>query len=86
MNNSNAMERLYNGLIKENPTFVLMLGMCPGLPSEPSRMPLCPPSWPHSDLGGNHIGNERFGHGADYYGGTGIEQYDDFHAAEYYSG
>ena len=38
MNNSNAMERLYNGLIK------------------------------------------------DYYGGTGIEQYDDFHAAEYYSG
>ena len=26
-----AMERLYNGLIKENPTFVLMLGMCPTL-------------------------------------------------------
>lgn len=25
------MERLYNGLIKENPTFVLMLGMCPTL-------------------------------------------------------
>lgn len=24
-------ERLYNGLIKENPTFVLMLGMCPTL-------------------------------------------------------
>lgn len=24
-----AVERLYNGLIKENPTFVLMLGMCP---------------------------------------------------------
>ena len=22
-------ERLYNGIIKENPTFVLMLGMCP---------------------------------------------------------
>ena len=21
-------ERLYNGLVKENPTFVLMLGMC----------------------------------------------------------
>ncbi len=31
MNNGNAMERLYNGLIKENPTFVLMLGMCPTL-------------------------------------------------------
>lgn len=31
MNNDNAMERLYNGLIKENPTFVLMLGMCPTL-------------------------------------------------------
>ncbi len=25
------LERLYNGLIKENPTFVLMLGMCPAL-------------------------------------------------------
>ncbi|MBP5155281.1 MAG: electron transport complex subunit E, partial [Clostridia bacterium] len=24
-------ERLYNGVIKENPTFVLMLGMCPTL-------------------------------------------------------
>ena len=24
-------ERLYNGIIKENPTFVLMLGMCPTL-------------------------------------------------------
>ncbi|MBO7352824.1 MAG: electron transport complex subunit E, partial [Lachnospiraceae bacterium] len=24
-------ERLYNGLIKENPTLVLMLGMCPTL-------------------------------------------------------
>ena len=31
MNNGNAMERLYNGLIKENPTFVLMLGMRPTL-------------------------------------------------------
>ena len=28
---NNAAERLYNGLIKENPTFVLMLGMCPTL-------------------------------------------------------
>ena len=26
-----CFERLYNGLIKENPTFVLMLGMCPTL-------------------------------------------------------
>lgn len=25
------LERLYNGVIKENPTFVLMLGMCPTL-------------------------------------------------------
>ena len=25
------LERLYNGLIKENPTLVLMLGMCPAL-------------------------------------------------------
>lgn len=27
----NYMERLYNGIVKENPTFVLMLGMCPTL-------------------------------------------------------
>ena len=26
-----CVERLYNGLVKENPTFVLMLGMCPTL-------------------------------------------------------
>ena len=26
-----CVERIYNGLIKENPTFVLMLGMCPTL-------------------------------------------------------
>ena len=25
------IERLYNGIIKENPTFILMLGMCPTL-------------------------------------------------------
>ena len=24
-----CVERLYNGIIKENPTFILMLGMCP---------------------------------------------------------
>ena len=24
-------ERLYNGIVKENPTFVQMLGMCPTL-------------------------------------------------------
>lgn len=26
-----CVERLYNGIIKENPTFVLILGMCPTL-------------------------------------------------------
>ncbi len=25
------LERLYNGIVKENPTFILMLGMCPSL-------------------------------------------------------
>ena len=25
------LERIFNGLVKENPTFVLMLGMCPTL-------------------------------------------------------
>lgn len=29
MSQNFATERLYNGLVKENPTFVLMLGMCP---------------------------------------------------------
>ena len=28
---SKCLERLFNGLVKENPTFVLMLGMCPTL-------------------------------------------------------
>lgn len=28
---SKCIERIYNGVIKENPTFVLMLGMCPTL-------------------------------------------------------
>ncbi len=31
MNHDSAGERLYNGIIKENPTLVLMLGMCPTL-------------------------------------------------------
>ena len=31
MNHNSAGERLYNGIIKENPTLVLMLGMCPTL-------------------------------------------------------
>ena len=31
-------ERLYNGLIKENPTFVMMLGMCPTLAVTTSAM------------------------------------------------
>ena len=32
------IERLYNGIIKENPTFVLMLGMCPTLAVTVSAM------------------------------------------------
>ena len=31
MKENTPLERLYNGVIKENPTFVLMLGMCPTL-------------------------------------------------------
>lgn len=31
MKENTPIERLYNGLLKENPTFVLMLGMCPTL-------------------------------------------------------
>lgn len=33
-----CVERLYNGIIKENPTFVLMLGMCPTLAVTSSLM------------------------------------------------
>lgn len=33
-----CLERLFNGLIKENPTFVLMLGMCPTLAVTTSAM------------------------------------------------
>ena len=33
-----CFERLYNGIIKENPTFVLMLGMCPTLAVTTSAM------------------------------------------------
>lgn len=32
------MERIYNGIIKENPTFILMLGMCPTLAVTSSAM------------------------------------------------
>ena len=31
MKENSALERLYNGIVKENPTLVLMLGMCPTL-------------------------------------------------------
>ena len=31
MRENSPIERLYNGIIKENPTFVLVLGMCPTL-------------------------------------------------------
>ena len=33
-----AGERLYNGIVKENPTFVMMLGMCPTLAVTTSAM------------------------------------------------
>ena len=32
------IERIYNGIIKENPTLVLMLGMCPTLAVSTSAM------------------------------------------------
>ncbi|MFI3170985.1 MAG: electron transport complex subunit E [Eubacteriales bacterium] len=35
---NNCTERLYNGIVKENPTFVLMLGMCPTLAVTTSAM------------------------------------------------
>ena len=37
-NNIRAGERLYNGVIKENPIFILMLGMCPTLAVTTSAM------------------------------------------------
>ncbi|MBR5509113.1 MAG: electron transport complex subunit E [Lachnospiraceae bacterium] len=38
MKPNTPVERLYNGIIKENPTFVLMLGMCPTLAVTTSAM------------------------------------------------
>ena len=38
MNSNSAGERLYNGIVKENPTLVLMLGMCPTLAVTTSAM------------------------------------------------
>lgn len=35
---SKCLERLYNGIVKENPTLVLMLGMCPTLAVTTSAM------------------------------------------------
>ena len=37
-NTESAVGRLYNGLIKENPTFVLLLGMCPTLGTTSSAL------------------------------------------------
>ena len=31
MKTNSPIERLYNGVVKENPTFVMMIGMCPTL-------------------------------------------------------
>ena len=38
MKENSAAERLYNGIVKENPTFVLLLGMCPTLAVTTSAM------------------------------------------------
>ena len=38
MNKNNPLERVLNGLFKENPTFVLMLGMCPTLATTTSAI------------------------------------------------
>ena len=38
MKPNTPLERLYNGIIKENPTFVLILGMCPTLAVTTSAM------------------------------------------------
>ena len=54
------LERVYNGLIKENPTFVLMLGMCPTLAVTSSAI---------NGAGSNHISNECTGNGIIYNSG-----------------
>lgn len=38
MSNNSALERLFNGVVKENPTFILALGMCPTLAVTTSAM------------------------------------------------
>ena len=34
----NSLKLIYNGLIKENPKFVLLLGMCPTLDTKTSAI------------------------------------------------
>ena len=44
---------ILNGIIKENPTFVLMLGMCPTLATTTSAMNglmMVLPLWPYSSV------------------------------------
>ncbi len=38
MNNNSNLKVFLNGFIKENPTFVLILGMCPTLATTPSAL------------------------------------------------
>ena len=42
---NSVKERLVNGIVKENPTFVLMLGMCPTLRQSMVSAWGLPPWW-----------------------------------------
>ena len=49
----NAIQIIKNGIVKENPTFVLMLGMCPTLATTTSAangMSMASPQWRYSSV------------------------------------
>jgi len=73
------VERLYNGIIKENPTFVLMLGMCPTLAVTSSAVNGIGNAGHVPHVGGNIFCSKRDWHGPFHHGSAGNVQPADFH-------
>ena len=57
MKANSPVERLYNGIVKENPTFVMMIGMCPTLGTTSSAI----------NGMGNHLGFQWCRKGSDHH-------------------
>ena len=54
-----VLERIYNGIVKENPTFVMILGMCPTLAVTTSCINGFGMGGKVQDIGSGRIGNAR---------------------------